>query len=245
MENSYSKEIEIIMNLSEEIEKFKSKSKSSLIRQWFAKHGIESPIESLTTFKHDLHFFGAQKNPKYSGHGLILYPSPEKHSKCYLGEFKNGKRHGAGWRLLNGTVFEGIYKADKKHGEAKMWKIKDNHLDLVFEGRYENGKMQGQCFFKDEKHTFKGNIEKDAYHGFCRIIYPNGDKFEGTMVHGEMSGTGKITYANGDVYEGGMLKNRRIGKGNYFVNYKNENINLSSNLSLSEFSDFEKKHKKF
>jgi hypothetical protein len=239
MEKTHSIEIQILLNLKNEIEEFKQKKANSLILKWFKEKKIPSPIESDSTFKHNVHFIGGEANPKYTGYGLVLYPSPKEFSKCYIGKFTRGRRDGYGWRLLNDTIFEGTYTNDVKNGPAKIWKIENQGLVLIFKGGYKSGKMHGHCMVQDEEHKFEGSIDQNLYHGFCRIWYSDGQKFEGTMVKGEMSGTGKITYSNGDIYEGGLFKNMRIGQGNYYFNQTNKNVNLSSNISISDLSEHE------
>ena len=46
-----------------------------------------------------------------------------------------------------------------------------------------------------------------------KIVYPNGDVYEGEMKKGMMDGYGIYTYANGDVYEGEFKENKQDGYG--------------------------------
>lgn len=39
-------------------------------------------------------------------------------------------------------------------------------------------------------------------HGYGIYINANGERYEGTFIHGEKLGTGKFYYMNGDVYDG-------------------------------------------
>ena len=197
-------------------------------------HSIPDPVESFDSFKHNLHFISSKKNPKYTGFGMIIYPNDGDSLKCYIGEFKRGKRHGRGWRLLNETIFCGSYHKDLKHGNATIWKRSKRGYEQVFNGKYENGKVQGKCFLKDEEHVFNGMVHQGLYHGNCEIQYPNGDKFIGSMISGKMSGVGTILYANGDKYSGGFIDNQRSGKGNYVWKFERNINNLSSNLSLND-----------
>jgi hypothetical protein len=243
MHPSSSLEIKILLNLKNEIDLLRSKSTDSLIQKWFKLKGIETPIESFDTFKYDVHFIGEKANPKYNGFGIVIYPSETSFNKCYIGQFKRGRRNGKGLRLMNNTIFQGTYKRDLKHGPAKVWKIEKSKLTRVFEGNYLDGKMHGKCYLKDEKHTFEGQIFKGLYHGKCKIIYPDGNVFEGSMIKGEMCGKAKITYKNGDRYEGGLLNNKRTGEGNYYWAKGNESMNFSSNLSTTKTSGSINKNK--
>jgi len=236
MQPSASLEIKILLNLKHQLDLYQKKSEDSLILKWFKSKGVDSPIESFNAFKYDVHFLGKKEDPKYTGFGIIIYPSDQPFTKCYIGEFKRGRRNGKGWRLLNDTIFEGTYKRDFKHGPAKNWKVQDSKFENVFDGMYVDGKMHGKCFLKDANHTFEGHVFKGLYHGKCKITYPNGDIFQGSMIKGEMSGQAKITYANGDKYEGGLLNNSLTGEGNYSWNSNNGSMNFSSNLSNTKTS---------
>ena len=49
--------------------------------------------------------------------------------------------------------------------------------------------------------------------GFCRILYPNGEYYEGFVANeGIRHGSGMHFYANGDIYDGDFVKNLRVGK---------------------------------
>lgn len=244
MNNDTCLEIRILKNLVTEIEKFRTKTSDSLILKWFNLKSIESPIESSDTFMYNVQFIGKKSNPKYTGFGLIIYPSEDPYTKCYIGSFKRGRRNGSGWRRMKDTIFQGNYKRDLKHGPAKIFRFNNNKSEVVFEGNYVDGKMQGECFVKDDEHVFNGHVDKGMYHGLCRIKYSNGNIYEGSMIRGKISGKGKITYANGDKYEGGFLDNKCSGEGNYLWSQANFNTNLSSNLSITKNSDSESLQKK-
>ncbi|HOK49059.1 MAG TPA: hypothetical protein PLM18_02690, partial [Sedimentibacter sp.] len=46
-----------------------------------------------------------------------------------------------------------------------------------------------------------------------KVVYPNGDVYEGEMKNGMMDGYGLYTYANGDIYEGEFKDNKPNGHG--------------------------------
>jgi len=43
----------------------------------------------------------------------------------------------------------------------------------------------------------------------CRLIYPNGDQYEGAFSNNQKHGRGRFAWAGGDVYEGLYHKDRR------------------------------------
>lgn len=233
-------EINILKNLKTELTLFKTKSPDSLIMELFRSKEIPNPLKSKRAFKHGLLFIGKKENPKYTGFGMIVYPTPEPFTKCYIGEFKKGKRHGEGFRLLNNTLYKGSYKRDLKHGPAVIWELGKFGSQVVFRGEYDLGKMHGKCFVQDEEHKFDGYVIKGKYHGPCTIIYSNGDTYKGTMINGNISGRGKIIYKNGDIYEGGFLNNMRTGEGNYKWFLSNMTVNLSSDISGNRTEVFQR-----
>lgn len=237
-------EIQILKNFQAEFEKYKTKAKDSLILEWFRSKGIKKPVHTFNTFKYNVEFIGEKDKAKYSGFGILIYPTEIPYSKCYIGEFKKGRRNGKGFRLMNSTIFDGEYKMDRKHGRARMWEINDYKQRLVFEGSYLEGQMHGECFVRDADHEFQGQVYKGLYHGACEIKYPNGDRYSGAMFKGEMSGKCTIEYANGDRYDGQLFENRRTGEGNYTWSTRNVRQNFSSNLSTTNTSDQDRSSRK-
>lgn len=49
--------------------------------------------------------------------------------------------------------------------------------------------------------------------GKIKILYSNGDYYEGDVKQGKRNGKGIHYFKNGDVYEGDYLRDKRIGKG--------------------------------
>lgn len=250
MQKKDSIETTIILNLKREFELFKKRDEKSLILTWFTQNDIKEPKLSKTAFHHNLTFIGSEENPKYTGLGIIIYPSKPACSKAFIGNFKEGKRHGVGWRLLNDELFIGKYNLDKKDGAAIIFRIVGNKRIKIFDGRFEKGKHHGNCFIKKEDHIFEGKISKGLYNGYCKISYKNGDYFEGTMIKGTISGTGKIKYNNGDIYEGGFIDNRRCGEGSYIFKREIDESLLNAgdsddSIHIQKIRDLEKAKEAF
>lgn len=240
MESKDSIEKKIILNLKHEYELFKQKSKDSLIRKWLNNHGIKSPVLSKSTFKYKVTFIGAKANPKYTGYGIIIYPTPNPFSKAFIGELKNGERDGEGLRLLNNKLFIGNYKKDKKNGKAIVLKIEGEKSTKIFDGDYKQGNRHGDCYIEEDDHIFEGKVLNGLYNGFCKIYYKNGNYFEGTMTKGVISGSGIIKYSNGDIYEGGFLNNKRYGEGSYIFKSDIESMVDDTQESLDKFISMKK-----
>ena len=61
----------------------------------------------------------------------------------------------------------------------------------------------------------------DKSHGEGRIIYANGDVYEGMWFMGNRSGYGVLTKRSGDHFEGHWVNDKREGQGSYFYAQKN------------------------
>ena len=234
-------ETSIILNLEREYKLFTKASKDSLILKWFKSHGINKPIQSKKAFKYKVTFIGQKDDPKYTGLGIIIYPTPKPYSKAFVGKFKEGKRHGVGWRLLNKELFIGKYKGDAKDGKAIIFRIENDKRLKIFDGEFNNGKKHGDCYIEEKDYIFEGKVLNGLYHGFCKIYYKNGNYFEGTMTKGSISGSGIVKYNNGDIYEGGFLENKRYGEGSYIFKSDVQSILGESDNSINNFESIQKK----
>jgi hypothetical protein len=175
-------------------------------------------------------YTGSFKNDKYNGFGTLVSPKGDKHE----GNFVDGKKDGHGkFTYANGDVIEGIYSAGKiKTG------IYTTTNGTFYDGEWENGKMNGQGKFhnkvsnvilegefKDgafvkgskkaaEKSTAtQGCITGDCKNGKGRIIFNNGEKYEGDFRDGQPDGQGVYTQTNGAKYTGTLKKGKYNGTG--------------------------------
>ena len=138
----------------------------------------------------------------------------------YIGEIKNGLRHGKGKMIYNnGNIYEGNWLNDLFDG-------KGNYLHKKYgqntSGDWENGYLiRGQIIF------FKGVMGEEKYigeviysffgypvpHGMGAYFYMNGDKYVGEFVDYKKEGKGTFTWANGDSYCGYWHDDEFHGKG--------------------------------
>ena len=74
------------------------------------------------------------------------------------------------------------------------------------------------------------NKETNSPDGQGKMMYDNGDVYDGEWVNGVRQGIGRMTYANGDIYDGAWLNDMWNGYGEYtwadgrkyYGNYKND-----------------------
>ena len=137
----------------------------------------------------------------------------------YIGEIKNGLRHGKGKMTYeNGNIYSGDWIDDVFHGKGTY--LKPNGQSMS--GDWENGYLiRGQIIF------FKGVMGEEKYIGevvYSFFGYPvphvkgtyfhiNGDKYVGEFVDYKKEGKGIFTWANGDSYCGQWQNDEYHGKG--------------------------------
>ena len=102
----------------------------------------------------------------------------------YIGEFKNGKRHGQGtYTFASGDKYIGEYKDGKYH-----------------EGTY--------TFASGEKYV--GEFKEGKYHGQGTTTYADGEKYVGEFKNGKRHGQGTYTFADGTTQRGYSLNDEFI-----------------------------------
>ena len=116
----------------------------------------------------------------------------DEHDGEYKGETKDNKMHGNGkFTFDDEYVYEGMFENGKRVGRGKLY-FPDSEDAKMYEG-----------FFNDE---FTCDIEG-------KILYSNGDIYEGFWNDGMRHGIGKYIYANGNIYEGNFEDDKMDGIG--------------------------------
>ncbi len=161
-----------------------------------------------------------------NGKGSFRYESGSR----YIGEFKNGEKHGAGVFIwLDGREYAGEFVNDMAHG-AGVLTLPDGRKKTV---RFDHGKAvsfrwQAQERYWDgcrfgaysDHHDYFGWYRggaKEGYvpHGRGRMKYQNGSVYEGEWDSGKMHGNGTIRWDDGSVYTGEWRSGKRSGFGIY------------------------------
>ena len=123
------------------------------------------------------------------GRGFIVI----KNSGEYIGEIKEGKRHGKGVMLygpIGGKKYNGTWVDGKRDGYG----ILTNGDTLVYEGTWVNDDERlgkGQIDFNNGK--FTGNIKDSKPEGNGKMEYSNGDVFNGQWSGGVRNGAGVLS----------------------------------------------------
>jgi hypothetical protein len=113
-----------------------------------------------------------------------------KNGSKYVGEFKNGFRHGQGTtNLPNGEKYVGKYKNDKRHGQGTM--IYPDGKKYVGGWRDGNRHGQGTGIYTEMKYV--GEWYDDKRHGQGTLTMINGNQYVGEFKNGTVHGQGKWT----------------------------------------------------
>ena len=198
---------------------------------------------------------------------LRIYNKEDKNNlQIYQGDLNSkGQRHGQGKCTTPYYVLIGQWKNDQFSG----WGRESRCNGDVFEGRYENGVINGKGIFLNEKNSKyvgdfkntrrwgKGDLTTDKIHyegdfvnnemsGKGRIRFlRDGVDYQGTFKNDQIDGYGVFLWRNGDRYEGQVKFGKMHGMGKYtFKNGKVYtgmfNMGKKMNERISMFQDWKK-----
>ena len=127
---------------------------------------------------------------------IITLVGCTKDKGVYVGEGKDGKRHGQGTvTYSNGKKYVGEFKNGKKHGQGtQTWSNGKKYV-----GEFKNGKRNGQG----------------------TMTYSDGRKYVGGVKNGKWDGKGVSTALDGQrwytLYDGEWKKGKKHGQGKLVV----------------------------
>ena len=176
-----------------------------------------------------------------------------KTNNIYKGEFSNGKYHGKGLYIKNGSSIFGdweygeikgnvIYKINSKFeytGNFKNYKKNGFGTEKYpdgsqYEGNFINNKKCGQGIFNfPNKEYYDGNFENDLYNGEGQYVWgENNRKFIGEFKRGKIEGKGTYIYEDGTIFKGTFSDAKKNGEGciefpngnKYFGNWLNDEL---------------------
>ena len=131
----------------------------------------------------------------------------------YVGEKKDGKRHGQGTLTFSdGSSYEGEYRNDKRHGQGTLTKPNGDK----YVGEFKDGEMTSQgTYTHSDGSSYEGEWKDGKKHGYGTLTYLNGEKYYGEFKDGKRNGQGTLTKPNGDKYVGEFKDGKQDGQGTY------------------------------
>ena len=185
--------------------------------------------------KNDNYFY-VDRTGVYPNRLKIYNKDDMNHIQIYQGDLNSqGQRHGLGKCTTPYYVLIGQWKNDKFSG----WGRESRSNGDVFEGRYENGLLNGKGIFLNEKKCkyvgdflytkrwgkgelttdkihYKGDFYNNQIHGNGRIKFlREGVEYMGSFKGDKIDGYGVFKWKNGDRYEGQVRSGRMHGFGKY------------------------------
>jgi hypothetical protein len=146
---------------------------------------VQESVEELKQVKNIVYEGQVVKGIR-NGLGQMIYPNGD----VYKGAYKNGVRNGQGTCKFGqtGAIYKGEWKDDKPYGNGLLFSLPNE----IIEGRFDGYRITD---------------------GQVKILFTNGEFFEGVFKHDQRNATGTHYYKNGDSYEGEWVNDRRVGRG--------------------------------
>ena len=113
----------------------------------------------------------------------------------YVGEKKDGKRHGQGTLTFSdGSSYEGEYRNDKRHGQGTSTKPNGDK----YVGEFKDGEMIGQgTYTHSDGSSYEGEWKDGKQDGQGTYTWSDGKKYVGEWKDGFKTGQGTITTSFG------------------------------------------------
>tara|TARA_A100001011_G_scaffold304793_1_gene319217 strand:- start:1280 stop:3124 length:1845 start_codon:yes stop_codon:yes gene_type:complete len=160
---------------------------------------------------------GEWKNDLYHGKGKQFFPEgTDVDLVSAEGDYVEGYRHGYGrLNYLGGCFYVGEIEYDWEEGQGQIDCTLDETQEWLtyngaWAGAYENG--FGKVLFKNGN-RYEGEFLDSVIHGKGKFFYKNGEIYEGNFKAAKKTGFGKMTYEDGSEYSGEWLENLRNGQG--------------------------------
>ncbi len=144
---------------------------------------------------------------------LVFGAIADSKGNRYVGQFKNGKRHGYGsYQFANGDRYEGEYEEGRREGFGSyQFKKGDRYVGYFSNGKYH---QRGAYFFPNGDKYF-GQYANGKRNGKGTLSKANGERYEGDFQEGKRHGLGRCTFSNGDHYSGSWKNDEPDGWGAY------------------------------
>ena len=145
----------------------------------------------------------------------------------YIGEWKDGKRHGQGTSIHvneNGEItdkFVGSFKNDRLDGKGIYTLLIGSGAVIKYDGEYKEGFQHGKGFaIYSNGSTYEGEFVRGRKHGYGTWTWLNVGKYEGEFKNGKRDGEGTYIYEEGHktaegIYLGEWKDGKRHGQGKY------------------------------
>jgi len=117
----------------------------------------------------------------------------------------------------NGDEFVGEFKDGKRHGQGTYTFGPDSEwAGDKYEGEWKDGKRNGQgTYISADGREYVGEFKDNKRNGMFTVTYASGSKFVGEYKDGKRNGQGTFTWADGDKFVGEFKDGKKNGQGTY------------------------------
>ena len=194
------------------------------------------PNKYAMFYSKDDPYFYIDKNGIIPNNIKVYNEGDQNNLQIYQGDFNaSGQRHGIGKCTTPYYILIGMWKNDKFSG----WGRESRSNGDVFEGRYENGLLNGKGIFLNSKRVkyigdfrntrrwgkgelttdkflYQGDFYNNQLHGKGRIkFFRDGIEYKGSFNYDKIEGFGTFRWSNGDTYLGHVKNGKMDGYGIY------------------------------
>ena len=194
------------------------------------------PNKYTMFYSKDDPYFYIDKNGIIPNNIKVYNEGDQNNLQIYQGDFNaSGQRHGIGKCTTPYYILIGMWKNDKFSG----WGRESRSNGDVFEGRYENGLLNGKGIFLNskrckyvgdfrntrrwgkgelttDKFIYEGDFYNNQLHGNGRIKFlRDGIEYKGSFNYDKIEGFGTFRWSNGDTYLGHVKNGKMDGYGIY------------------------------
>lgn len=179
---------------------------------------------------------GHIKDKKPHGFGKLIYDTPDKDCKMYIGEFKNSLFSGTGTMHSKDGYYTGQWDNNQYHGKGRRMNYYGEYI-----GSFKNGKLHGNgLYYYNGGHIYEGSFKDGKYEGRGKYTHRSGDTCQGLFKNNKLiHGKCKYTFKNGDMFDGCVKRFIAHGKGKWtdaknYLMYEGNwvNGNLSGKIDI-------------
>lgn len=151
-------------------------------------------------------YMGEYKDGKRHGLGILKYK--DSHSR-YVGGWVNGKQSGYGIEYKESGVYYGQWLDGVKCGHGC-----NDRKGRLYVGQYERDKKHGQGVLISRKEKegwrYEGEFNRGIMHGHGTFKWNTGSYCVGRLKNNHFNGEGERTYVNGTTFKGKLVNDKAV-----------------------------------
>ena len=159
--------------------------------------------KALSKYDKDCTYVGEVRSGLPNGFGRLTDP---QWGLKYIGEWKDGNRHGQGAESFGNVKYVGDFKNGNRHGQGAETFASEKYV-----GGFKNGKYHGHGTFTSSKGEYVGAFKDGLFNGHGIKTAPSGHKYVGEFKDDKMHGKGTITTPDGSEIKGIFMDGKLVG----------------------------------